>query len=215
MASRELTLRIASAAVLVPAALLATWFGGTVFAALVGIAGGIMLWEWGQASRARARPILWLAGLLYVGLPCVAILWLRERPDVGREAVLVLLALVWATDTGAYFGGRAIGGPKLAPRLSPNKTWSGAVGGVVAAVAVGLAAAAITGLAGYGTAIWASAVLAVAAEVGDLIESTLKRRFGVKDMGRLIPGHGGVLDRLDSLLLAGPLAALGLWLAGA
>lgn len=214
MASRELTLRIASAAVLVPAALVATWLGGTVFAALVGIAGGIMLWEWGQASGARSRPILWLAGLLYVGIPCFAVLWLRERPAIGREAVLVLLALVWATDTGAYFAGRAIGGPKLAPRLSPNKTWSGALGGIVTAVAVGLGAAAFTGLAGIGTAIWASAGLAVAAEAGDLIESTLKRRFGVKDMGRLIPGHGGVLDRLDSLLLAGPLGALGLWLAG-
>jgi phosphatidate cytidylyltransferase len=211
---RELLLRIASAAVLIPAAVAAEWTGGFLFAAVVALAGLLMLWEWGQASRARDRPIMWLAGLLYVGLPCIAIVWIRERPDIGQEAALVLLVLVWATDTGAFFAGRAIGGPKLAPRLSPNKTWSGAMGGIVAAIAVGLVAAAVTGLAGYGTAIWASAVLAVAAEVGDLVESTLKRRFGVKDMGSLIPGHGGVLDRLDSLLLAAPLAALGLSLAG-
>jgi phosphatidate cytidylyltransferase len=137
--------------------------------------------------------------VLYVGLPCVAILWLRAEP-LGLATLLWIFALVWATDTGAYFAGRAIGGPKLMPAVSPKKTWAGLFGGMVAAALAG----AVVGFIVDGASPWllavVSAVLAVIAQSGDLGESALKRRFGAKDSSGLIPGHGGVLDRVDGLV---------------
>jgi phosphatidate cytidylyltransferase len=135
-------------------------------------------------------------GLLYIGLACLGVIYLREQG--GLILALWVFVTVWATDCGAYFAGRAIGGPKLAPRFSPNKTWAGLAGGMVCA---GLAAAAFFVWAGL--PLWIiplSAGLAVLAQLGDLLESWLKRRAGVKDSSNLIPGHGGVLDRLDGLL---------------
>ena len=147
-----------------------------------------------------ARPY-WLGfGALYVGLPCLAILWLRWQPHGGLATLLWLFALVWATDTGAYVAGRLIGGPKLAPTISPNKTWAGLVGGVAAAAAVGFAA---FSLLPEGNSLWlvpVSGALALVEQGGDLFESAAKRQAGVKDSSNLIPGHGGALDRLDGLL---------------
>lgn len=137
------------------------------------------------------------AGVVYVGLPVLGLLYLRDRPD-GIALALWTLAIVWATDIGAYFAGRRFGGPKLAPIISPNKTWSGLIGGVIAATLVGAGIAAAAGL--PGALLWAGAPLAVAAQIGDLFESWLKRRAGAKDSGRLLPGHGGALDRLDGLV---------------
>jgi phosphatidate cytidylyltransferase len=142
--------------------------------------------------------------------------WLRGGPSEGRALAIWLLLVVWATDTGAFFVGRAIGGPRLWPSLSPHKTWAGAIGGLAAAVAVavgighGVAAAGWTG-GGAASARLALAGLLVGllAEAGDLLESAMKRRYKVKDSGRLIPGHGGLLDRLDGYAPA----ALGLALA--
>ncbi len=136
------------------------------------------------------RPRL-AVGVAYVALPGAALLLLRARHG-GLGLVLLLMLAVWASDTGAYAAGRLLGGPKLAPSVSPSKTWSGAVGGLVAASLVGLCFA--RPLLG--------AALAAAAQAGDLFESAAKRRFGVKDSGRLIPGHGGLLDRLDGLMAA-------------
>lgn len=152
------------------------------------------------------------AGLLYAGFPALALLFLRDQPH-GIGLTLWTLALVWATDIGAFFAGRAIGGPKLAPAISPNKTWAGLIGGVVAAGAIGALLVFAFGLplklAPLG------GVLAVLAQAGDLYESWLKRKAGVKDSGHLLPGHGGVLDRLDGLVpvavLVGTLVASG-WL---
>src|SRR5215468_347717 len=118
---------------------------------------------------------------------------LRVVPDDGRVAVFWLLGIVWATDIGAYAAGRALGGPRLAPRVSPNKTWAGLAGGVVGAALAGAAVAA-AGSAPVGGLALAGGVLAVVAQAGDLGESLAKRRFGVKDTGTLIPGHGGLLD---------------------
>ncbi len=152
---------------------------------------------------------LWPAlGTLYIGIPCLAMLWLRDKPHVGRDVVLALLLVVWATDIGAYFVGRLVGGPKLAPRWSPNKTWSGAIGGLIAAILVGVAFAQWSTKVSILSAVLLSIGTALTAEIGDLIESMLKRRFTVKDTGSLIPGHGGLLDRLDSLLLAAPVVAI-------
>ncbi len=147
-------------------------------------------------------------GLPYLGLACVALIWLRSAPESGRTNVIVLLLIVWASDIGAYIAGRAVGGRKLAPSVSPGKTVSGAIGGLIAAMAVG----AIAAFAGGSRVIWQAVLLAgltgCAAQAGDLFESGLKRHFGVKDSGRLIPGHGGVLDRLDALIAAAPFVAL-------
>lgn len=194
----DLRLRIASAAVLVPLALLCLWVGGWVWAALVALAAAGMLSEWrrmwaGGAVVLALGPVIVLAAL--------ALVWLRADATVGLANVLFLLVVVWASDIGAYAAGRLVGGPRLAPRISPGKTWSGAAGGLLAAAVVG----AIAGrLGGAGVA----AALSVLEQVGDLAESAAKRRAGVKDSGALIPGHGGLLDRLDGLLGAAPAAAL-------
>ncbi len=150
-------------------------------------------------------------GVLYLGLPCLALLWIRAMPETGLSTLLWLLALVWATDTGAYVAGRSIGGAKLAPRVSPNKTWAGLAGGMIVAAFVGLAAAILIPGASAWPLVPVSVGLAVVEQGGDLLESAVKRRFGVKDSSNLIPGHGGVLDRVDGLLaVAVAVAALSL-----
>lgn len=147
-------------------------------------------------------------GLLYAVFPAVALIFLREQPGQGLMLALWTLVIVWATDIGAYFAGRAIGGPRLAPKLSPNKTWAGLLGGMAAAL---LAGAGIAWAGDLPAACWvAGAPLAVAAQMGDLFESWLKRRSGVKDSGTLLPGHGGVLDRLDGVVPVAVLVAAGL-----
>lgn len=138
------------------------------------------------------------AGLLYAVVPAAALVFIRQQPEHGLMLALWTLAIVWATDIGAYFAGRAIGGRKLAPRISPNKTWAGLFGGMAAAAIVGAGIASIADLPSL--FIIAAAPLAIAAQTGDLFESWLKRRSGVKDSGKLLPGHGGVLDRLDGLV---------------
>lgn len=148
----------------------------------------------------RNHPLWHAAGALYLGIPSVALVALRGEPH-GSWLILGLFLMVWATDTGALVAGNLIGGPKLAPKISPNKTWAGFFGGVAAAAAV---AAVIVLIAGgrAGIAAVLGAALAVAAHLGDLVESAFKRRFAVKDSSDLIPGHGGVLDRIDSTLAA-------------
>lgn len=150
-------------------------------------------------------------GVLYAGLPAICLLFLREQPQ-GIGLTLWTLAAVWATDIGAYFAGRTIGGPKLAPAISPNKTWAGLAGGVLAAAIVG-ALLVYTLELPIGLALLGGP-MAVLAQVGDLYESWLKRRAGVKDSGSLLPSHGGVLDRLDGLVpvavVVGTLCAAGL-----
>jgi phosphatidate cytidylyltransferase len=143
------------------------------------------------------------AGILYCGLPAVALIWLRGL-TLGLEAVIFLLLCVWAADIVAFFTGRALGGPKLAPSISPNKTWSGAIGGVLGAIVIAGGAAAVwlseLGGRGFGYFFGLAGALALLSVLGDLLESGLKRRAGVKDSGTLLPGHGGVMDRLDGLV---------------
>jgi phosphatidate cytidylyltransferase len=176
---------------------------GSVVLALV-FAGAVTLVE--RDLRLR----LWSgAAVLWIALPCAAILWL-DRGAGGRERIIYLFAVVWASDIGAYAFGRLIGGPKLAPALSPNKTWAGAIGGLGSAMAIGGLAASAYTADPPALLLAISAFVAIAAQAGDLIESFAKRRFNVKDSGGLIPGHGGLLDRLDSLLLASLALALAL-----
>lgn len=146
---------------------------------------------------------LWVAaGALYIGLPLLAIVWLRSDPVLGRQTVIWILGVVWAADIGAYAAGRVIGGPKLAPSVSPNKTWAGLFGAVMAAGAAGAAFAWWMGTGGLVGFTLASSLLGLVSQGGDLLESGMKRRFNVKDSSNLIPGHGGLLDRVDALLAA-------------
>ncbi len=166
------------------------------------------------SGTGRAHP-LWLAlGPLYIGIPCVALIWLQVSGG-GGSLILWLLLTIWATDTGAYFAGRLIGGPRLAPAVSPNKTWAGLGGAVLSAGAIGVIIPALDAAAPAALYLApAGAALAVVAQAGDLAESLVKRRFGLKDASRLIPGHGGLLDRLDGMLAAAPVLALWQWLSG-
>lgn len=160
------------------------------------------------ASATRRRSLVGVietwGGALYIGLPCAVFLWLRDRSPEGLETILALFAVIWTTDVCAYFGGKLIGGPKLAPWISPNKTWSGVVAGVAAGAGAGYGCAMLYGLDIAPRVAWLAvgAVIAFTGLMGDLFESLLKRRFGVKDASRLIPGHGGVLDRIDGLMAA-------------
>jgi phosphatidate cytidylyltransferase len=163
--------------------------------------------RYGAASRSPyyRAPHLWLTfGVLYLGLAGAALVYLRvETGDAGRGLFLFLLLAIWATDIGAYAAGRLIGGPKLMPRVSPKKTWAGLAGGVLASALVGwLVASHLLHAAAPGLVALVAAVLAVVGQAGDLFESFVKRRSQVKDSGALIPGHGGLLDRIDGLIAA-------------
>jgi phosphatidate cytidylyltransferase len=165
--------------------------------AVLAVAGIVLLAE----SR---RDRLWaVSGFGYAALVALVPIVMRDRPDLGVLAVVWMFGVVWTTDIAAYFTGRALGGPKLAARISPKKTWSGFIGGLVGATLVGTLVVHLGRRFGAEPPIgllWvavASAVASVASQIGDLAESGLKRRFGAKDSGHLIPGHGGVMDRLD------------------
>lgn len=138
----------------------------------------------------------------YIGIAALALIWMRNAPDAGAMNVALVMICVWATDIGAYFAGRRIGGPKLAPKISPAKTWSGLGGGVAASMAVAGIMHFVVGGVSFATLLGLGAALAVIAQGGDLLESSIKRRFGVKDSGHILPGHGGILDRVDGVLTA-------------
>lgn len=155
-------------------------------------------------------------GVAYAAFPAAALALLRGDDGAGIIAVLFLFLVVWATDIFAYFVGRRVGGPKLAPGISPNKTWSGAIGGAVAAALAGLIVSAFSGAPGMAAAVALALFLSIVAQFGDLFESALKRRFGVKDSGTIIPGHGGMMDRVDGLVAAAvALYLVGIMLGGA
>ena len=256
----ELTLRVMSAAVILPLAIAAIWSGGWYFGGMVLLIAAAMGWELSRlcgtgpvlgliviavlllvaglsfaglpreglacaivgtiiavaASRIGAveAPNLFAAGVAYISLALLSIVWLRVAENAGLVPFCWMVAVVVATDIGAYFAGRGIGGPKLAPRVSPAKTWSGLAGGAVCAALAGALILAATGGGGYLWVVLASGTLAVVAQAGDLIESAVKRHVGVKDSGNFIPGHGGVLDRLDGFLTVAPVTALMTWIAG-
>jgi phosphatidate cytidylyltransferase len=258
---KPLTLRVISAAVLIPIVVIAVYAGHPAWDLLVVLFGVVMIWEWSRiAARSRpesakgrtimsltpcvlvlvallaylfrespsywvetlARPnfvvvaigcasfaalpyfgwaSIWFGlGTAYVLIPCIAIMLLRADPAVGLQQILWIVALVIAADTGAYIAGRSIGGPKLAPRVSPNKTWAGLGGAVVSAAAVGAITAVAMDMPSVAILAVVSGLLGIVAQAGDLAESAFKRHFGVKDASNIIPGHGGALDRVDGLI---------------
>jgi phosphatidate cytidylyltransferase len=150
----------------------------------------------------------WVAtGFCYAAAAEIASVLVRLDAAAGFVALIMVLLIVWVTDIGGYFAGRGIGGPKLWPRVSPNKTWAGAIGGFIASLAVAALFAGF-GFGRIGPLLLLGAVLSIASQLGDLFESAVKRRFGVKDSSQIIPGHGGLLDRLDGFVAAIVLAAL-------
>jgi len=282
-ALKPLTLRIISAAVLIPIVVIAVYAGGYAWAFLVTLFAVVMIVEWclissrakdphnpqqrlpaqitpqlpiavfvvfvavGNVAAFAQRP--WSArwesltiaaltltigalicfaasatrslstrfwpclGVVYVAIPCAAVVWLRADPTVGLQQILWIVALVIFADTGAYIAGRSIGGPKLAPRISPNKTWAGLGGAIVSAAIMG----AITAFLMDRPSVWpltlVSGGLGIVAQIGDLAESAFKRHFGVKDASNIIPGHGGVLDRVDGLIaVAATVAGINEWI---
>lgn len=191
-----------------PAAALVTLVGGAG-AALTVAAGCVVAAA--VAAAVRAPGMAWHAGagVAYLAVPAISVVWLRA--DSGAWAVLWLFLVIWATDSAAYFAGRAIGGPRLAPRLSPNKTWSGLAGGVGAAAAVGVAVGSLVSTVSPITLAAMGGLLGVVGQIGDLLESALKRMFHAKDTSQVIPGHGGVLDRIDGLVSAAPVLAVAIY----
>jgi phosphatidate cytidylyltransferase len=201
----ELLVRTVTGLVLIGIALAAAVVGGTIFAVGVAAVATLMFYEWTRIVRGWGAA--WYAsGFIYALLPALALLWIRERDAHGLSLLLWVFIVTWSTDIGAYFVGRAIGRRKLAPPISPGKTVEGLYGGVAAATIIGGAWVWLTGL---GWALFALApVLALAAQAGDLFESSMKRRAGVKDSGAWLPGHGGALDRLDGLVPVAVFTAL-------
>jgi phosphatidate cytidylyltransferase len=191
--------------VLAALALAATWIGGLFYFLLWSVVAVLILWEWTAISRFN---LIWLAtGIAYAGIFLAAMVLLRNSP-FGRAAIFWLFASIWATDSAAYFGGRLIGGAKLWPAVSPGKTWAGAISGTIAGIAAGFCVLAAEGIALKPMHLVVGLLIVVAAQFGDLLESAIKRRFGVKDSSHLIPGHGGVMDRCDSLVAASAVALL-------
>jgi phosphatidate cytidylyltransferase len=200
----ELLVRSLAGLALVIVALAAALLGGYPFAILVAIVSVIMFYEWRRIVAGWGFG--WkAAGFVYALVPALALLWIRDRAPQGFELVLWVFIVTWATDIGAYFAGRAIGGPKLAPSISPNKTIAGLVGGMLSAGLAGFAWAEFAHLPGI--LIFLAPVFALGAQIGDLFESGLKRRAGIKDSGGWLPGHGGALDRLDGLVVVATLTA--------
>ena len=199
---KELVTRSVVGLILIVVALVEALLGGWPFAILVAAVATIMYMEWSRIVGSWG--LGWkVFGFAYCLLPALSLLWIRERAEyegigTGFDLLIWVFLVVWSTDIGAYFAGRTIGGPKLAPSISPNKTIAGLIGGVAAAA---LFAGLWASFAQLPAALfWLAMPFAFAAQIGDLFESGLKRRAGVKDSGTWLPGHGGLLDRLDGLV---------------
>jgi len=201
--------RALSALVLAPPVLATIYFGSPYFEILIAVAAGLMALEWSRVCASAANRSLWMgAGALYILAPCLSLVWLRGDPAIGRETVFWMFVLVWAADIGAYAFGRMIGGPRLAPAISPKKTWAGFIGGISCAGVTGAVTAIMLGKGSIIPLAVVSLALGAVSQGGDLLESWIKRHFKVKDAGNIIPGHGGVLDRVDGLLAVAAATAL-------
>ena len=217
MISPSLKRRVLSAIFLLPIIILIVWQGSIIFKIAMGIAFGIAIKEWlrmARLSNHRLRDAF--VGLVYIFIGFFAFILIRTEYDEGLFYTFILLAGVWTSDSFAYFSGKWIGGPKLAPKISPNKTWAGLIGGTIGSALMLLAIdyfapryGAMIGLdikafATLPVAFGIGALITILGQIGDLGMSVYKRKVGVKDTGTLIPGHGGILDRIDSLILVTP-----------
>lgn len=218
--SNNLLLRVVSALVLIPLVILLTIKGGTLFLAMIFVITILMSYEWYNLINLSSQQVIsldklftqnlninkWLfIGVIYITLPSISFILLRNYID-GLSLIIWLFLIVWSTDIAAYFIGSLFGGPKLMSRISPKKTISGAIGGIIAAIVISLIYAKISVLS-YNLLIVVTiaAIISIMAQIGDLFESWVKRKVGAKDSGNIIPGHGGILDRVDALMFASPL----------
>ncbi|WP_445493316.1 phosphatidate cytidylyltransferase [Rhodopseudomonas sp. RCAM05734] len=198
-------MRVLAALVMVPIAVAIAYAGGWLWFSLVALVSVGLFVEWVMIVGRNAGWIV--VGVIYAFAALLASVVVRLDPLWGFAALMFVLLVVWVTDIGGYFAGRGIGGPKLWPRISPKKTWAGAIGGLVLSLAVA------AGFAWFGVGrllplLALAAVLTVVSQLGDLFESAVKRNFGVKDSSHIIPGHGGLLDRFDGYVFAVVVAAL-------
>ena len=200
-AGRHVVLATGACALIVQAILLET--GHSAIAIMV-VALGVLA---AVVTAGRQSPLV-ASGIVYASALLVAPVLLRADPVYGLVVILMLFAVVWGTDIGGYFSGRAFGGPKLAPAISPKKTWSGAIGGTIVGIAAAIAICSLFGVKSLVLVGVIALALSVASQAGDLFESWLKRRVDAKDASGLIPGHGGVMDRLDGFIIAATVAAL-------
>ncbi|MEM6780797.1 MAG: phosphatidate cytidylyltransferase [Pseudomonadota bacterium] len=213
--SRPIVLRILSAVVLVPVVLLSVYWGGFLFQALLALLVILSVYEWiSLSSKTSSKAAMYGVGVLYIFLSFISAFVMRDV--YGFAMSVIFLSALWASDIGAYFSGKMIGGAKMAPDISPNKTWAGFIGAIVLSIIIVL----ILGLFVFDPKVVqlsafllvvSGVVIAVSGQAGDLLVSMLKRKAQAKDSGTLIPGHGGVLDRIDSLLLATPIFLALLW----
>lgn len=205
----ELRLRVLSAIVMAVFALGSAWLGGWVFALVWAALALVVLQEWLSIVRGKPDFAIWgIGGVVYATALFFSVLVLRNDIRLGLEAIFFLFAIVWATDIFAFFAGRTLGGPKLAPRISPKKTWSGMIGGMLGGVAAGLLVLVWFSVPLAPAHMLIAGLLSLSSVGGDLFESFFKRRFQVKDSGHLIPGHGGFMDRLDGFIFAAIIAAM-------
>jgi phosphatidate cytidylyltransferase len=200
--------RVLSAIVLAPIAAAAVYFGGWPFLLFSSAAAAIVLWEWTRIVGGAERPGWIIAGVVYAALLLIAPVILRRDQQYGMAAIFVLFAIVWTTDIAGYFAGRGLGGPRLAPSISPKKTWSGAIAGLIGAAMVGVLGAQYVDAGRAVPLLIVAVALSIVSQAGDLAESAFKRHFDVKDASQIIPGHGGVMDRLDGFWAAAVCAAI-------
>ena len=198
--------RIISAMVLIPIAILVIYSSKVIFTIFIIAMAILMAFEWITIVKTEEETNMWrILGLIYIILPSGSLVYIRNATN-GADIVLWLFLVVWATDIAGLMVGKTVQGPKLAPSISPNKTWSGLIGGILASMFVGLLSSVIF-KESASFFIILSGLLAVVEQAGDLIESKFKRTFGVKDSGNIIPGHGGIMDRVDGLTLTAPVVA--------
>ena len=194
--------RIISSLVMIPIALFAIFSSQKLFIFLIIVVAVLMAFEWSEMSRKMPDKKKWRwIGFFYIAIPLYCAVSIRI---LDNEILFWMFAIIWATDIFAFFAGKSLGGAKIAPAISPNKTWSGLIGGVLASMGIGIISAMIF----PGSIIFfliISVLISIVEQISDLVESKFKRIFGVKDSGDIIPGHGGVLDRLDGMILVAPL----------
>ncbi len=203
--------RIITASIAAPIVLLVIYIGGWFYTLTLTCLAVLMAYEWHHMTE--SKNLKWLAfGVIYISIPISAMMWLRHIEE-GMVIVFWIVILVWATDIGAYIAGKTIGGAKLAPSISPNKTWAGLTGGIIFAMVIGL----IFGIFAHSSFITItliSGLLAIIEQIGDLAESKIKRLLDIKDTGNILPGHGGILDRVDGFTIVAPIVALLITLFG-
>jgi phosphatidate cytidylyltransferase len=199
--------RIISSLILIPLAIYAIFFSINLFIAIAIAITILMTMEWQEIIKPAEEYKKWqIIGVFYILIPVYSVIKIRllNGEQNGAQILLWMFAIIWSTDIMAFFIGKSFGGPKIAPHISPNKTWSGAIGGLITSAIIGVISASVLFKGSIAFFIAISIILSIIEQVSDLIESKIKRTFGVKDSGNIIPGHGGVLDRLDGMILVAP-----------